>query len=185
MTRQIKDVLIYEGNEYPLNQTILEPYFKRFPEKKPESDVVCTALWRGYIATFEIVKDELLIKDLDVFQSIKPKLTTYENIFPDNKFSWYSGLIRIDKFRGEFDDEAEDATFEYLEIYRGVLIQKRVMNYTELCEFKAEQFEYFKETEAYKEVFNMWLDNNPKMSHKKINEYIFSQLIQNHLQEVF
>jgi hypothetical protein len=61
MTRQIRDTLLFEGEEHRLNDELLEAYFNEYPDRKPQSDVELTALWRGYVATFEVVADELLI----------------------------------------------------------------------------------------------------------------------------
>jgi hypothetical protein len=65
MTRQITDRLIFENKEYYLNVEILADYFREFPEKRPEFKISCTALWRGYIAIFEIKNNELLIKEIN------------------------------------------------------------------------------------------------------------------------
>lgn len=183
---QIRDKLLYEGEEHYLNQELLEGYFKAFPEKKPESDVVCTALWRGYIATFEIREKQLFIKTLEIFNDTDLNTQFVKDLFPNNnKYEWYSGLVRIDEFRGDWDDEHEEHRFEYLEIYKGDLVQKRTMNFEELSVFKEYQFEYFKTTAHYKEVFAMWRGNNPDLEAEKIDGYIYEGLLKYHVRELF
>ncbi len=66
MTTQIRDSLLYEGKTYPLNEIILERYFDAFPMQKPEIEISTSALWRGYIATFEIEDEQLFIKEVEV-----------------------------------------------------------------------------------------------------------------------
>ncbi|MDR0515679.1 MAG: hypothetical protein LBH25_01380 [Fibromonadaceae bacterium] len=51
-TAQEPDLLIHNGEKYDLTVNPMEPFFKENPEKRPPSPN--TALWRGYIATFEI-----------------------------------------------------------------------------------------------------------------------------------
>lgn len=186
MTVQIRDRLIYSGENYYLNEELLEGYFEEYPEKRPESKVSCSALWRGYRATFEIKDEQLLVDKLEMFADIDPNLKITKELFPNNnKFEWYSGLIRIDEYRGEWDDENEDAIFEYLEIYKGDLIQKRTMDFEELQIFKEYQFEYFKITEEYNKAYSLWRNNNPKMDVNKIDKYIYEGLLQRYSREIF
>lgn len=44
----------------------METYFKEHPQKRPEADISSTALWRGYIATFEFRNNVLVLKDLEI-----------------------------------------------------------------------------------------------------------------------
>ena len=181
MTYQIRDTLIYEGQTYALNQELLEGYFAAYPEKRPEIEVVCTALWRGYQATFEIRDQQLFVKDLDGFMTQPDAGAFTQPLFPNqNKFEWYSGWIRIDNYRGDWDEEYEGATFEYLEIYKGNFIQKRTMDFEALQTFKALQFEYFKTTPAYERAFDLWRGNNPDLEDEKIQGYLYSSLLQRH-----
>ena len=174
MTIQISDGLIYEGQTYAMSNELLRDYFIKFPERQPSTDVVSTALWRGYIATFEIKKDELFVVELDVMTG--KELDTapiLEKAFPDGtKMDWYSGLIRIDEFGGYLDKEPRDGIFEFLEIYQGVLIQKRVMNYEELQRFKEEQYEYFLISDEVEAVYQLFEENNEGITRKRINEII-------------
>ncbi len=100
MTRQIRDRLIYNENEYGLNVELLERYFREFPNKKPESELKETALWRGYIATFEIKDQQLYVREIEIFKNADLNAKVVKDLFPNNKkFDWFSGLIRIDDFR--------------------------------------------------------------------------------------
>jgi hypothetical protein len=153
MTKQIRDLLEYEGETYSLNTYILDSYEK---DVKKTFSGTTTALYRGYVATFCIKDDYLYIKDLRSFyQATGGFMSILKDNFPDSKrCNWFSGLLRIDKTKGYFDDEKEDYTFEYLEIYKGHFIGKRTMDYYELQRFKVTQFQHFKKTEAYQKMFN-------------------------------
>ena len=182
MTRQIQDKLIYCDIEYYLNEEILEFYFREFPEKKPDFEGFMTALWRGYVATFEIKNNELLIKEIDWFSTAKEfDSDDFKNSnFPNNKYQWFSGLIRIDNYRGEFDDENnEDAIFELLEINEGNFIKHWKLNYIDFVTFKEIIFEDFKATNEYEKLFGLWRKNNPKLEDEKIDKYIYEGIIRN------
>lgn len=180
MTQQIQDKLIYENQEFYLNRELVEEYFREFPEKRLEFTVSCTALWRGYIAEFEVKNNELYINKLDVLGDINFNMKSVRNeIFPKNKFEWYSGLIRIDDFRGEFDSEPENGLFEYLEIVEGNLIQKRTYNYLELQEFKKEQYEYFLMSEEVENLYHFWRKNNETgiINRENVNKIILENIM--------
>ena len=57
-TEQYSDILIYKGEEYILPVYYLEKYFEKYPDKKPNG-IISTALWRGYVAVFEIKENQL------------------------------------------------------------------------------------------------------------------------------
>jgi hypothetical protein len=180
MTQQIKDKLIFENKEYYLNVELLEDYFREFPKKRPELKISCTALWRGYIAVFEIKNKELLIKEIDWLTDVDFNMKSLKDeIFPNNKFEWYSGLIRIDDFRGEFDKEPENGVFEYLQIENGNFIQKRVFNYEELKKFKKEQYEYFLLSDEVEIIYNFWRKNNEEgiINKESLNKIIFENIM--------
>ena len=179
MTQQIRDTLLFEGKQYYLNSEILEGYFREFPELQPETDVVCTALWRGYIARFEIRDDQLFIADLEImaYDDLSTK-SVLDEICPNNKkFEWYSGLIRIDEFRGEFDNEPLEGLFEFLEIKNGNFVQKRIMNHAQLERFKQEQFDYFMISDDYTAVYELWKTNNEGIAVETINNSIREEIL--------
>lgn len=180
MTQQIRDKLIFDGKEYFLNAEILEYYFNKFPNKKPKSNSSWTACWRGYCATFEIVNNELMIKEfylLDWIENNNKEKSQFE-LFPNNKYSWFTGFIRIDDFRGEYDDENnEDGIYELLEIKNGDLVNYWKLNYIDFMTFKEILFENYKETSSYTETVLKWKNNNSKMNQNEIDNFIFENII--------
>ena len=181
MTRQIRDTLIYKGNEYDLNEEILEKYFCQFPEKKPEINGVMTACWRGYVVTFEILDEALIIKEIDwlVFGDEMENDKVYPFTAGD-RYTWFSGLIRIDGFRGDFDDEDdENGIYELLEIRDGAFVSHWKLNYEEFCEFKEILFHDFKETADYELLFAKWKNNNPDMKWVAIDKQILKNIVSN------
>src|SRR5690554_7604266 len=55
LTAQYPDKIKFKGKEYNLNSNPLEPYFEKYPDKRPKGGIMSTALWRGYVAHFEII----------------------------------------------------------------------------------------------------------------------------------
>lgn len=182
MTQQIRDSLHYKGKKYSLNNEILEYFFKEFPEKKPKNIGSFSACWRGYVADFEIKNNELIIKKIRWMFSKESEdhHRTLKNIFPDDKYNWFSGLIRIDDFRGKYDDEDdEEGIYELLEIRDGNFIRHWKLNFVDFNDFKKIIFTNYKTTKEYEKLFLLWKNNNPGITATKINEYIFQNIIRN------
>ncbi|MFN8284193.1 MAG: hypothetical protein U0U67_13320 [Chitinophagales bacterium] len=188
MTMQIKDMLFYNAEILSLSEELLGSYFAEFPEKKCFEKVFFSALWRGYIASFELIDNELFVKDIRAPKGISDEGIYYESylnvIFPESKkMDWYSGLIRIDEYRFNVDDEDKNAVFEFLVIEHGNLVDQLKFTFDQFDEFKKEQFIKFKQTDEYKRVFNKWKLREPKMKDEKI-EYWISFLIIRYLREI-
>jgi hypothetical protein len=103
-----------------------------------------------------------------------------DEIFPNNKFEWYSGLIRVDDFRGEFDEEPENGIFEYLQIENGTFIKKMVFEYNELQDFKKEQYEYFLLSDDVELLYDFWRKNNENgiINKESVNKIIYRNIME-------
>src|SRR5687767_8247363 len=65
-TPQQPDILMYKGKEYPIYWAPLDSFFEKNPDRRPKFCGGRSSLWRGYIAYIEIVKDELILKDIKI-----------------------------------------------------------------------------------------------------------------------
>ena len=97
MTAQIGEQIVLEGQRYAMCTEPLAEYFA-LGGQKPDFAINCTALWRGYIGTWEVTNDRLYLVDLEA--SLESGAScTLETIFPgypDQVFAhWYSGTLRI------------------------------------------------------------------------------------------
>ena len=97
MTAQISEGLILNGEEVSLLSNPLDSYFA-LAGINPEFSSNSTALWRGYIGTWEITADRLYLINLQ--GTLKNGgvicLETIFPGFPDRVFAhWYSGTLRI------------------------------------------------------------------------------------------
>lgn len=173
-TAQIPDRLIYKGKPYNLHNNPLEVYFKEHPRKRPEGDVTSTALWRGYIATFEIQNDVLILKDIQIEvynhqegrdewgpnTSLKSVL---KDIFPKKdtlKIDWCTEILILPSGKiKNYVHQGYASIFEQyvlLEIKEGRLMVSKEFDTAGYLAFKKEQLERFKATPDYQIYLTKW-----------------------------
>ena len=97
MTAQFTEQILLHGHKRTLCTDPLESFFK-ISGTRPKFQVTCTALWRGYVGTWEILNERLYLIDLDaVLQTGQiANIATIFPGFPERAFApWYSGKLRI------------------------------------------------------------------------------------------
>lgn len=103
MTEQVKEKLIYNGQEYRLVTEPLRPYLEK---NKIEFEAPHTACWRGYYGSWLIENDKLYLTELTAYAKIgSNERRTFngvevglEYLFPnqDKVFAeWFSGELFI------------------------------------------------------------------------------------------
>jgi hypothetical protein len=132
MTAQIGEKLIYEGRTVSMCSEPLGDFFALGGDC-PEFEFTCTALWRGYVGTWEIVNDRLYLISLS--GTLKDgSEATLETVFPgytDRVFAhWYSGTLRIPEGKQlEYVHMGYGSTYErdrFLRLEKGVLVGSHV-----------------------------------------------------------
>jgi hypothetical protein len=97
MTAQAGEILVLDGEEVTMCTEPLDDYFT-FASITPNFEANCTALWRGYVGTWEIVGERLYLISLSGTLN-DGEAADLETMFPgfsDRVFAhWYSGQIRI------------------------------------------------------------------------------------------
>ncbi len=166
-TAQAPDKIFYNGKEYKLHSNPMEEYFKKFPDKKPKSGVISSALWRGYVATFEITENNLFLKDIEIMDLSKTDrkssqalwTSVLSQVVADDKklkIDWLTGLLVLPD--GEIVNYVHmgyGSTYEnyiLLEIDKGEFKRAKEFNHKEYEKFKDKQFEAFKKTEEYNKM---------------------------------
>ena len=135
MTAQVPEVLLYDNQTLSMCTVPLLDYFY-LTKNEPKFRVNCTALWRGYIGTWEIVEDRLYLIAIDDAHFEDGKKVTLETLFPgftNRVFAhWYTGKIRAPKgelinyVHGGFDSTYEqDLIFQ---IKKGLIIKVEITN---------------------------------------------------------
>lgn len=173
-TAQIPDRLIYEGITYYLHNNPLEVYFKKYPKKRPDADLSSTALWRGYIATFELINDQLFLKDIEIQvwshqegkEEWEPNVelkSVLKEVFPNEdaiKIDWCTEVLILPYGKlKNYVHGGYASTYEHyvlLEMKEGQLTNKKQFDYKSLELFKAKQLILFKQSEAYQQLAQQW-----------------------------
>jgi len=187
-TAQAPDVIIYNGNEYPLIVNPMETYFNEFPEKRPRPLLESSNLWRGYIATFEIIQNELWVVDIKIQGRASAAgdrrintewVSVIHEVLDGNnrmKIDWLNGLLIIPQGRIiRYVHMGYASTYErylILEIHNGNFIKELNMDNIQFEEFRERQFELFRQTEEYRRLFermkNNYLDRGVSLSDEEI-----------------
>lgn len=134
MTAQIPERLHYQGEDLAMCTTPLRDYFT-MGGKNPGFEFTCTALWRGYVGSWEIVVDRLYLVGLSgtLEDGTEATLASIFPGFPDRVFAhWYTGTIRIPQGKMlEYVHMGYGSSYErdlLLEIERGVVVATRVQH---------------------------------------------------------
>lgn len=170
-TDQMPDKVIYKGKEYTLAFDIfpMEDYFEKFPEKHPREIILkespsktikfpSSGLWRGYIATYEIIGDELCLSDIEVR---KENSDDYESIihkiFPSGeklKIDWLDGLFLLEGDYKEYNPQIHHHIYEnyiHFEIKQARITKIKEFDLKGFEEYEKKQHNIFKLTSQYKE----------------------------------
>ena len=162
-TEQESDIIIINGVKYSyiINDPYpMELYFNEFPEKRPP--MIWTSLWRGYIATFEIIENELWVIKIEKHNDSHERIDITRESMNGNdkmKIDWFNGILllphgnRVERALG-FDS----IIFEYykiIEIQNGNLIRELDINNEQFVELRDRQFELYKQTEEYNEMVEL------------------------------
>jgi len=165
-TAQIPDKIIFEGKTYRLHSNPLEIYFEKHSDQRPQGGIMSTALWRGYVATYTIENDELIVKDIEIqiSEEVNGKYTyswksVIDEVFAnmeDRKVTWYSGILILPHGRIKnyvhMGYGSIYSKYILLEVEQGNLKEHRKYKGREFVKFKDRQFEVYKQSDEYKET---------------------------------
>lgn len=132
MTAQIAERLQYRGEKVAMCTNPLDDYFA-MGGVNPGFEFNCTALWRGYVGTWEILNDRLYLVGLSgtLEGGADATLASVFPDFPDRVFAhWYSGTIRIPQGKQlQYVHMGYGSSFErdlMLDVERGVIVATRL-----------------------------------------------------------
>jgi len=160
-TGQYPDKIIIDGKEYSIRNNPLEPYFEKHPDRKPKTNIMSSALHRGYIATFTLIDKKLYLIDIKI--NIKKKdsdkkwetkmVSVFNKVFPDEDkilMDLYSGVLIVHL---DLEESYENRNRLLIEFENGIEQKKRTYGNDKYKEFMDVQFELYKKTEKYKTEF--------------------------------
>ncbi len=154
-TCQIPDQIIYKGKKYPLHEDyMMEAYFDKHPQKRPKG-TYSTGLHRGYVATFEVILNEIYCVNIESQVIGKGEWESiFEQVFPQQKrvkITWETDLIQVSTGKKMPNTSCEMPEFsEYLllEVYQGAIKKTKIVQHYYFEFFKWRQLEYFKQKEG-------------------------------------
>jgi hypothetical protein len=162
-TAQYPDLIEIDGDEQSMHCNPLESYFETFPEKRPRSEIMSTALWRGYVAHFGLRDNALWVRDIKI--QIRKKgsdhlETEWRSVIKetipedaDRKATWFTGFLILP--RGKMTEyvhmgyASSYEEYQLIFVHAGRVMANRIFTAEEYTEYKRLQFEAFAKTERY------------------------------------
>jgi hypothetical protein len=145
MAAQLPDKILYDGQQMDLYSNPLEPLWTSTKKKRP-SFIWSSECSRGYIASWEIRGNQLLLKDIDgqyersflFFQ--KRSRYTLKKLFPRSKnkpvkAKWFSGKLRVPLGKMTmYEHSGYDSRFEkelIITIHEGEVVKMVTIDFKE------------------------------------------------------
>jgi hypothetical protein len=160
-TGQYPDKVIIDGKEYSIRNNPLESYFEKHPDRKPKTDIMSSALHRGYIATFTLIDKRLYLIDIKIKAEKKGSdkrwetemVSVFNKVFPDEDkilMDLYSGILIVHL---NIEVSYGDRNRLLIEFQNGTEQERRTYENEKYKAFMDEQFELYKKTDKYKSEF--------------------------------
>lgn len=173
VTAQYPDKIKFKGTEYNLNSNPLEAFFEKYPHKRPQGGIMSTALWRGYVAHFEIIEEQLYVTDIKIQVDEEGPgrkfgwISAFNQVFPHKekvKIDWYTGILILPHGKMvEYVHMGYASTYKkywLLEIDTGNFMEARKYKNKEFIRFKQRQFQEFEKTEEYQKLYAELKEND-------------------------
>ncbi len=164
-TAQAPDILILNEHTEALNTNPLQSYLEEHPKALPRADFSSSNNWRGYVATWSIEEDMLILKRVDVrFRSPETpddfskviKRNVISDMFPDIErvvAIWYSGALIIPQGKlVNYVHMGYGSTYERYKIIvinKGCVSKNMDLSFKKFDAYKRSQFAAFKKTADY------------------------------------
>jgi hypothetical protein len=128
MCIQVKDSIIIKGDKYHLYTTPLDSYWTKRNPKPPVRPTKSTC-WRGYIATWEIFKENLYL--VNIIYHAHDDEFGLDYLFPKNtgkiRADWYTGELKIPIGNELYQEHMEDPIYDsnwYISIKKGKFLSQ-------------------------------------------------------------
>lgn len=159
LTGQMGDKVIYKNKEYIIHDYLMESYFAKHTDTKPKSKFYSSALKRGYVATYEIIKEKLFLIDIKIRIESSNKednwLSVYAELFPNTskkEIHWKNGFLVLPDggFINEFTSPPTYNNYIVFEFKKGKVKHLKEYTNSEFQHLKKEQLIAFKKTSKYR-----------------------------------
>lgn len=161
-TAQIPDAIVVDGKEYSLNTNPLDRYLEGLGDAAPRFEATSTALWRGYIAGWELKDGKLFLRSISVPRYARKggerkSVEMLRDLFPGDgevMAGWYSGALIIPDGRMvEYVHMGYGSTYErYIValVRKGIETKRLQLSEQEFRQYRDAQFWKFKASDAYR-----------------------------------
>jgi hypothetical protein len=156
------------GRSISFHTNPLKPFLDKSPGRVPKSDVTSSANWRGYVATWRVKDDRLILTDISILHAVtksgqsglstEPR-SVMADVFPSQKevlAEWFTGHVIIpDGKLVNYVHMGYAATYEkyiILRVERGLVTRKSATDTAGFLRFRDTQFAAFKKTDEYRKV---------------------------------
>lgn len=131
-TEQIKDKFVTPSGEIRdiYGRYLMSDFFKENPDRRPVTDIVSSALWRGYIAYFQMSREMLYLTDIHVYDNDGyGTISVMNQVFPGDYIVpvlWFSGSLA---FPQPSDDEDDDRRYLVFTIENGQVMEQAIRDH--------------------------------------------------------
>lgn len=193
-TAQVPDTIRIDGEEHDLNTNPLSAHLESVGWKRPENIVISSANWRGYVASWEVKNEQLLLIDVTVLVGgvdrgdyVKKSILT--ELFPSSPTgvlaNWYSGALIVPQ--GEITNYVHmgyDSSYESYQVLRvdaGRVTEHLRLSSDEFEQYKDEKFEQFSATDEFRESLDRLRKEADGMTEEQIIGFMKSFFTERYL----
>ncbi len=204
-TGQAPDRLLIDGEMHMLDTNPLAPYLAGLGERRPRFDAPTSALWRGYVATWELREGRLLLKAVDGFRKAPAgaedagagKKTPFlgfvgfdamAELFPQGGevfADWYTGALVVPLGEPvEYAHMGYETTYaRYIVslVHAGVEVRRHRLSLDEFSEYRRRKFEAFRQTDAYRAEVERIRGRGGTMTERNIEDHIRQVLAERYM----
>lgn len=167
----------------------LASFLEQHPDALPSSEVVSSYNWRGYIATWRLADDKLLLEDVRMMTiaAADPRApadtqwrSVLEVLFPKGgpqQATWFSGYLIVPT--GTLQENVRlgyklaYSTYLVARVEKGAVTSQREMDWNAFQVFRGEQFAKFKTTPAFGQLVEHLRSLYPQKTAKEHEDHLF------------
>lgn len=200
-TAQAPDILKLGGKTYSIHSNPLAPFLAANPGRLPESEVVNTGLWRGYIATWSVREKKLFLEDVRILTKAyvdpdapesKQFRSVVKDLFGDSRrraATWFTGhLIVPTGNMVQYVHMGYASTYSsyiVLTVNKGVIEKRRDLTGDDFLTFRRAQFEAYKKTPEYAKAFAEARKGDESTTDEQTEEFLFQVASEEYLARIF
>jgi hypothetical protein len=200
-TAQAPDVLKIDGKTYYIHTNPLSSFLLAHPGRLPESAVVSSGLWRGYIAKWSVRESRLFLDDVSVpteayMDSDAPESKQYQSALPHlfgdpapRVATWFTGHLIVPT--GEMVEYVHMgygstySSYMVLTVVKGAIQKRREMTGAEFEKFRRAQYEAFRKTPEYAKELAEAKQGSQPMSDELTEKFLFQYASEEYLSRIF